>query len=249
PQLGDDLLRLVLLSRHILILLDAIRHTSSRTTSVGVDHYHWAYSPRPPILSLTLNGSGTGSTCATVYAALSATQPALTGTNYSSSFNGTQVTIDYGYAPSHSCSTLFGRATRAGFTVSMTNAKACNILTSELNFGTLTSLSTAHTATTTIGVTCTSGLAYNIGLSNGSGGGTGPTARRMTNPSTSQYVTYGTYRNAGYTLPWGATIGTNTVASSGTGLTQNFTAYGQIPAQAQPPTGQYRDTIVVTVSY
>jgi hypothetical protein len=38
PQLGDDLFRRVLLPWHVLILLDAIRHTSSRTTSVGVDH-------------------------------------------------------------------------------------------------------------------------------------------------------------------------------------------------------------------
>jgi spore coat protein U-like protein len=131
----------------------------------------------------------------------------------------------------------------------MTNDKACNILTSDLDFGTLTSLATLHTATTSIGVTCTSGLPYNIGLSNGSGGGTGPTARRMTNPSTTQFITYGIYRDAGHSLPWGGTIGTNTVASSGTGLTQNFTAYGRIPAQTQPPSGQYIDTIIVTVSY
>ncbi len=211
--------------------------------------YTWGFSPRPPVLSLTLNGAGTGSATATVYAALSASQPALTGTNYQSGFNGPQTSIDYGYAPGHSCSTLSARATRAPFTVNMTNDKACNILTSDLDFGTLTSLATPHTATTSIGVTCTSGLPYNIGLSNGSGGGTGPTARRMTNPSTTQFVTYGIYSDAGHTLPWGGTIGTNTVASSGTGLTQNFTAYGQIPTQTQPPSGQYIDTIIVTVSY
>jgi len=38
PQLYDDLFRHMLLPWHVLILLDAIRHTSSRTTSVGVDH-------------------------------------------------------------------------------------------------------------------------------------------------------------------------------------------------------------------
>jgi hypothetical protein len=35
PQLGDDLFRRVPLPWHVLILLDAIRHTSSRATSVG----------------------------------------------------------------------------------------------------------------------------------------------------------------------------------------------------------------------
>jgi len=37
PQLGDNLFRRVLLPWHVMVLLDAIRHTSSRTTSVGVD--------------------------------------------------------------------------------------------------------------------------------------------------------------------------------------------------------------------
>ncbi len=37
PQPGDDLFRLVLPPWHVLILLDAMRHTSSRTTSVGAD--------------------------------------------------------------------------------------------------------------------------------------------------------------------------------------------------------------------
>ena len=37
PQLGGDLFRRVLLPCHVLILLDAMRHTSSRTTSMGVD--------------------------------------------------------------------------------------------------------------------------------------------------------------------------------------------------------------------
>lgn len=38
PQLGDDLFTRVLLPWNVLILLDAVRHTSSRTTSVEVDH-------------------------------------------------------------------------------------------------------------------------------------------------------------------------------------------------------------------
>jgi hypothetical protein len=37
PQLGDERFRRALLPWHVLILLDAIRHISSRTTSVGLD--------------------------------------------------------------------------------------------------------------------------------------------------------------------------------------------------------------------
>jgi hypothetical protein len=38
PQFGDDRFRCLLLPWHVPILLDALRHTSSRTTSMGADH-------------------------------------------------------------------------------------------------------------------------------------------------------------------------------------------------------------------
>ncbi len=61
-------------------------------------------------------------------------------------------------------------------------------------------------------------------------------------------IGYGLYRDAGRTQPWG-----NTPASSargvGTGLQVSLTAYGQVPDQPQPLSGDYRDTVVVTVEY
>lgn len=45
----------------------------------------------------------------------------------------------------------------------------------------------------------------------------------------------------------GDAVGTNTVA--GTGLTQNLTMYGTVPAQATPPPGTCNDTVVVTITY
>ena len=57
------------------------------------------------------------------------------------------------------------------------------------------------------------------------------------------------YRDLARTLPWGSTIGTNTVAGTGTGSAQAYTAYGHVPAQATPSAQTYTDTIVVTVTY
>jgi hypothetical protein len=57
-QLGGDLFRRVLLPWHVLILLDATRHTSSRTTSVGVDHWPATAAPMDiiaPETALTVN--------------------------------------------------------------------------------------------------------------------------------------------------------------------------------------------------
>jgi len=62
-------------------------------------------------------------------------------------------------------------------------------------------------------------------------------------------VSYKRYSDSGRTVNWGNTVGTDTVASSGTGSTQNFTVYGRVPSQASVAPGTFTDTIMVTVSY
>jgi len=62
-------------------------------------------------------------------------------------------------------------------------------------------------------------------------------------------VTYGLYRDAARTLPWGATIGVNTASGTGSGLAQNLTVYGRIAPQTTPQPASYSDTIIVTVGY
>ena len=65
----------------------------------------------------------------------------------------------------------------------------------------------------------------------------------------SEQITYGLYQDSGRTQPWGDSVGTNTAAGTGSGLTQTFTVYGRVPAQNTPSPGTYADTVVVTVSY
>jgi len=62
-------------------------------------------------------------------------------------------------------------------------------------------------------------------------------------------LTYGLYRDAARTLPWGSTVGTNTTSGTGTGVTQTQTVYGRAAAQTTPPPGTYSDSVVVTVGY
>ncbi|MFO0991269.1 MAG: spore coat U domain-containing protein [Hyphomicrobiales bacterium] len=101
----------------------------------------------------------------------------------------------------------------------------------------------------TIAVTCTSGRPYTIGLNGGLSGATNPTQRRMRNLAQTSFITYGIYRDTARTLGWGETIGVNTLAGTGTGNVQNYTAYGRVPAQTTPAPQTYSDTIVVTVTY
>jgi spore coat protein U-like protein len=55
--------------------------------------------------------------------------------------------------------------------------------------------------------------------------------------------------DAGRTVNWGNTVGTDTVAATGTGSAQPFTVFGRIPPQVSPLAAVYTDTITVTVTY
>ena len=132
--------------------------------------------------------------------------------------------------------------------VTITIQNACNVSSvapTTLNFGTQGPLLAAVNQTSTITVTCTKNAPYNIGLDGGTSGNVN--ARTMINGANS--VGYQLYSDSSRTAVWGNTIGTNTVASSGTGSAQAFTVYGQVPAQATPPAATYNDTVNVTVTY
>ncbi len=132
--------------------------------------------------------------------------------------------------------------------VTITIQNACDVSSvapTTMDFGTQGPLTSAVNQTSTISVTCTSGAAYNIGLDGGSSGNIN--GRTMVNGSNS--VAYQLYSDANHTTVWGNTIGTDTVASTGTGSSQAFTVYGRVPAQATPPAGTYNDTVNVTVTY
>lgn len=102
--------------------------------------------------------------------------------------------------------------------------------------------------TGSIVVTCTLGDVYNIGLNAGTFAGATVTTRRMTGP-TAGGLSYFLYRDAGRTLNWGVTIGTDTLQQTGTDLPQTATVYGQIPALQAVAAGSYADTVGITVTF
>jgi spore coat protein U-like protein len=116
-----------------------------------------------------------------------------------------------------------------------------------MDFGSATFLNSALNATNTISIRCPVGTDYTIGLDGGLSGANDPEAREL--DSGADTITYGIYRDAARSQPWGATIGSNTVSGTGNGNFQDVTAYGRIPSQGTPSPGAYSDTIVVTVTY
>lgn len=144
--------------------------------------------------------------------------------------------------------TASAATTSTNMTVTASVVGACNVSTTNLAFGTYNPTSATPLAqTATITTICTNGAPYDIGLSAGTGSGATVTNRLMT--SGANTLSYGLYSDAGHTTNWGDTVGTDTVALTGTGAGQGTTVYGQIPALYPAQAGAYSDTVLVTVTY
>jgi spore coat protein U-like protein len=134
------------------------------------------------------------------------------------------------------------------FTVQMTVTSSCVINSaSTLDFGSTGVLTGNVDNTSTIAVQCTNTTPYNIGLDAGLGTGATVAVRKLTNGANT--INYSLYTTAARATVWGNTVGTNTIAGTGNGASQNYTVYGRVPAQTTPTPAAYTDTITVTVTY
>lgn len=149
--------------------------------------------------------------------------------------------------------TAYAATSTTSFTVSATVADSCSVSATNLAFGNVTPVDNINfNATSTVDVTCANGTTYDIGLDAGANSSDGTVStRRMTDgAATPNYLSYQMYQDSGHTTVWGNTVGTDTVAATGTGSTQTNTVYGQIPSgQQATPTGSYTDTVTVTVTF
>ena len=142
----------------------------------------------------------------------------------------------------------FAATTTTTFTVQITITASCVINSaSTLNFGGQGVLTANVDNTWTIQVQCTNTTPYNIGLDAGTGTGATVAVRKMTNGANT--ITYSLYSDSGHTTVWGNTVGTNTVAATGSGASQSYTVYGRVTAQTTPAPATYTDTVTVTVTY
>jgi spore coat protein U-like protein len=206
------------------------------------------FASTPPTIDIPLNGSGNGSANVTIYGRIWAAQQTLPPGSYSSAFSGTNTRIAYNHSTAGSCATIgTTNATSAAFTVSATYSAICKITTATLDFGSAGVLSTVTTGSSTLTATCSATTPYSIGLNGGNSGATDPTQRKMS--KSAETITYGLYRDSGYTQAWGSTIGTNTQGGTGSGLGQSYTVHGRVPAQTTPSPGAFTDTIIATTTY
>lgn len=168
----------------------------------------------------------------------------LTGTgNASVTFYG-EIPAGQFAAPGTYTDTLSTSST--SFSVSVVVQAECTISAGALAFGNYSGA--LINSTSTISVTCTKTSAYNVGLNAGTSSGATVTNRSMTGPG-SALLGYALFSNSARTTNWGNTVGTNTVAGTGTGALQSLTVYGQLPAGEYAQPGSYTDTITATITY
>jgi spore coat protein U-like protein len=185
----------------------------------------------------TVSGTGSGgSQTVTMYAQLPSNQYAPTGGgNYRDTIQAAII------SPTGQFTTR-----TVNFNVRATGSSACAISANSLAFGAYSG--SLINATSTVTATCTSGTTYNVGLNAGTATGATVTNRSMTGPA-GALLSYKLFRNSGRTLNWGNTVGSDTVAGTGTGLAQSLTVYGQLPAGQFVRVGSYTDTITATLTY
>ncbi len=123
----------------------------------------------------------------------------------------------------------------------------CTISATELNFGDYTGL--RINAQSEILVRCTNTAQWNIGLNQGTCTGATVTTRCMTGPAPF-LLNYSLSSDAAGTVNWGNTVGTDTVAGTGTGTSQVVSVFGTLPAgQSTAGPGGYADTITATITF
>jgi spore coat protein U-like protein len=135
--------------------------------------------------------------------------------------------------------------------VSATVAANCNISAQNLGFGSYDATA-AKTGSANLTVRCSNGTPYTLKLTAGSG-----TFAQRLMTSGSNSLEYNLYTSAALTTVWGdGTASTATVGGTGIGLANagavTHTVYGQLPDSTNnqsAPTGNYTDSITVTVEY
>jgi len=141
-----------------------------------------------------------------------------------------------------------GQTAQTTFRVTARVNAFCEVTANDLQFGTYNpKAASPHNVTTQLRATCTPNTTYNVGLNEGTSAGGTVNQRKMV--SGAQSLNYQLYSDSARSAIWGNTTGTDTVTGVGTGLSQDHTVFGSIPAAQSIPSGDYSDTITVRVYY
>lgn len=134
------------------------------------------------------------------------------------------------------------------FRVSANVQAVCAVTATDLDFSNYNAQSGSPLlGQTMMQVNCTPGSGYHIALNAGTSPGATVNQRKMV--SGANRLDYQLYSDANRTKIWGNTVPVNTVFGVGTGVAQQLTVFGSVPAAQVVPAGSYTDTITVNIYY
>ena len=146
------------------------------------------------------------------------------------------------------CSSATNSGGTFTFSVIANVIKRCAITATDLNFGAISNIGTASVnGSTQIGISCSNGLPFQVGLDNGvnSPGNT----RNMKKTNGAELMRYELYRDASRSERWGNTKDSDTVSQTGTGSSVAINVYGQAYPAPGTTAGDYADTVTITLYY
>ena len=223
-------------------------------TQIWGNEFTLAASPRAVDLPVNY---GAGYTTVPYYARVPVQDNAQVGTyniTFSHARDATVRAVEYSGSPPN-CSAIMPVVSRFEFGVWANVVADCALSASTLDFGVVDTVTRRATrATSTISLRCTSGVSYSIALDAGTASGATVAQRRMTRDGGAETLAYGLYTDVARRRIWGdgsAGSETESGVGSGTHRTESHTVYGELELEREdePTTGNYRDTITVTVTF
>lgn len=206
---------------------------------------------------IDLFGIGDLHTTMTIYGKVNGSQQTAHVGSYASLFSGGQASIQYrirNTLQAAGCALSGTQTSTPTFNVTASVAPICSISTppTGIDFGQRGVLGANITDTGSVGVTCTNGTPYDVALDGGIAGAVAPANREMRlagNPSGGPVVSYQLYRDAAFAGVFG-NADPYRLHVVGSGTAQAIDVFGRVdPAQATPPAGTYRDTVLMTFTY
>ena len=188
---------------------------------------------------------GRSSVVVSLYADVVSNGAGLQAGLYQSVFPTGSVTFHYGV---ENCNFLGDEEAISSFNISGNVSSSCEVDSTALNFGNLTSMITSSVdqlAQVTLRCTDATPFSLRMGLGNGPSV-TNPEYRRMSNGLGT--IEYGLYQNSARTVPWGDTPSTD-VRGVGHGSDQTFDVFGRIHSDQSASPGVYSDQVIITIEY
>ncbi len=142
-------------------------------------------------------------------------------------------------------SAAYAGSATANLSVTASVATACSITTSSVAFGAYAG--SQIDANGTVTANCVTGTSWTIGLGAGNGSGATTAARKLTSGANS--LAYALFSDPTHSTNWGNTVGSDTIAGTGTGGNQANTVYGRIVSGLTPASGSYTDTVIATINF